>query len=76
MAGSIAPSQVGLLDHYPFVAWANACLEYYIIENWSYNACSVSGATQLGTVTSDGSQYQVCKVRVTLTLMNAKWPEN
>jgi endo-1,4-beta-xylanase len=42
--------------------WLNSPLtEYYIIENWSYNACSVGGATQLGTVTSDGSQYQVCK---------------
>ncbi|KAH8799463.1 endo-1,4-beta-xylanase A [Xylogone sp. PMI_703] len=40
--------------------WINSPqAEYYIVENYgNYNPCS--GATNLGTVSSDGSTYQVC----------------
>jgi len=40
--------------------WLNSPqTEYYIVENYgSYNPCS--GATSLGTVSSDGGTYQVC----------------
>ncbi|KAH8819267.1 endo-1,4-beta-xylanase A [Xylogone sp. PMI_703] len=40
--------------------WINSPqAEYYIVENYgNYNPCS--GATNLGTVSSDGGTYQVC----------------
>jgi len=35
--------------------------EYYIVENYSYDPCSVSGSQTVGSVTSDGSTYKICK---------------
>ncbi|KAF2641833.1 endo-1,4-beta-xylanase [Massarina eburnea CBS 473.64] len=36
--------------------------EYYVVESYgSYDPCSSSSATDLGTVTSDGGTYTVCK---------------
>ncbi|KAJ5558811.1 glycoside hydrolase family 11 protein [Penicillium sp. DV-2018c] len=42
--------------------WVNSPqAEYYIVESYGqYNPCSSGSATNLGTVTSDGSTYQVC----------------
>ncbi|KAJ5556953.1 endo-1-4-beta-xylanase 6 [Penicillium frequentans] len=42
--------------------WINSPqAEYYIVEDYgSYNPCSSSSATSLGTVSSDGGTYQVC----------------
>ncbi|KAJ5813849.1 endo-1-4-beta-xylanase 6 [Penicillium pulvis] len=42
--------------------WVNSPqAEYYIVEDYgSYNPCSSSSATSLGTVSSDGGTYQVC----------------
>nr|pir endo-1,4-beta-xylanase (EC 3.2.1.8) precursor - Yeast (Cryptococcus sp.) [Cryptococcus sp.] [Cryptococcus sp. (in: basidiomycete fungi)]BAA09698.1 xylanase [Cryptococcus sp. S-2]BAA09699.1 xylanase [Cryptococcus sp. S-2] len=35
--------------------------EYYVIDNYGgYNPCTGSGVTQLGSLYSDGSSYQVC----------------
>ena len=42
--------------------WINSPLtEYYIVENYSYDPCTVSGSQVVGSVTSDGSTYKVCK---------------
>lgn len=39
--------------------WVNSPqAEYYIVENYSYNPCN--GATNLGTLSSDGGTYTVC----------------
>ena len=35
--------------------------EYYIVENYSYDPCSVGGSQTVGSVTSDGSTYKICK---------------
>lgn len=42
--------------------WINSPLtEYYIVENYSYDPCSVSNTQTVGSVTSDGSSYKICK---------------
>ncbi|KAK4560604.1 hypothetical protein LTR86_005182 [Recurvomyces mirabilis] len=42
--------------------WLNSPLtEYYVVENYSYDPCSVSGSQNVGSVTSDGSSYKICK---------------
>ncbi|KAJ9475963.1 Endo-1,4-beta-xylanase [Pseudozyma hubeiensis] len=42
--------------------WLNNPLtEYYVVENYSYDPCSVSGSQVVGSVTSDGSSYKICK---------------
>lgn len=42
--------------------WLNNPLtEYYIVENYSYDPCSVSGTSVVGSVYSDGSNYKICK---------------
>ncbi|KAK5112247.1 hypothetical protein LTR62_004408 [Meristemomyces frigidus] len=47
-------------SYYAVYGWLNNPLtEYYIVEDYSYNPCN--GATQVGTVTSDGSSYNICK---------------
>ncbi|KAK4560982.1 hypothetical protein LTR86_004937 [Recurvomyces mirabilis] len=53
-------SAAGSGSYLSVYGWLNSPqTEYYITENYgSYNPCS--GATSLGSVTSDGSSYQVC----------------
>ncbi|KAG8627562.1 hypothetical protein KVT40_005045 [Elsinoe batatas] len=42
--------------------WLNSPLtEYYIVENYSFDPCSVSNTQVVGSVTSDGSTYKICK---------------
>ncbi|PWN36440.1 glycoside hydrolase [Meira miltonrushii] len=42
--------------------WLNSPLtEYYIVENFSADPCSIGNAQTVGYVTSDGSQYNICK---------------
>lgn len=42
--------------------WLNSPLtEYYIVENFSADPCSIGNAQIVGYVTSDGSQYKICK---------------
>ena len=49
-------------SYYAVYGWLNNPLtEYYIVENYSYNPCSVSGSQVVGRVYSDGSNYQICK---------------
>ncbi|KAK5111582.1 hypothetical protein LTR62_004878 [Meristemomyces frigidus] len=53
-------SAAGSGSYLSVYGWLNSPqTEYYITESYgSYNPCS--GATSLGSVTSDGSSYQVC----------------
>jgi endo-1,4-beta-xylanase len=57
-SGSYSASGSG--SYYSVYGWLNSPqTEYYIVENYgSYNPCS--GAQGIGSVTSDGSSYQVC----------------
>lgn len=49
-------------SYYAVYGWLNSPLtEYYVVENYSYNPCSVSGSQTVGSVYSDGSNYQICK---------------
>ncbi|KAI7497750.1 glycoside hydrolase [Hortaea werneckii] len=42
--------------------WMNSPLtEYYIVENYSYDPCTVSGSQFVGSAYSDGSNYKICK---------------
>lgn len=42
--------------------WLNSPLtEYYIVENFSTDPCSIGNAQTVGYLRSDGSQYKICK---------------
>ncbi|KAM0711852.1 hypothetical protein Q7P35_001221 [Cladosporium inversicolor] len=58
-SGSYSTNQGSYLAVY---GWINSPLtEYYIVENYSYDPCSVGGSQTVGSVTSDGSTYKICK---------------
>ncbi|GIZ44751.1 hypothetical protein CKM354_000794100 [Cercospora kikuchii] len=59
-SGTYNPGSSG--SYYTVYGWLNSPLtEYYIVESYgSFNPCTGSGVTQQGSVTSDGSSYQVC----------------
>jgi len=49
-------------SYYAVYGWLNSPLtEYYIVENYSLDPCTVGGAQTVGSVTSDGSTYKICK---------------
>ncbi|SPO43838.1 probable endo-1,4-beta-xylanase A precursor [Moesziomyces antarcticus] len=49
-------------SYYAVYGWLNNPLtEYYVVENYSYDPCTASNTQQVGTVTSDGSSYKICK---------------
>lgn len=49
-------------SYYAVYGWLNNPLtEYYVVENYSYDPCSVSGTSVVGNVYSDGSNYKICK---------------
>lgn len=49
-------------SYHAVYGWLNNPLtEYYVVENYSYDPCSVSGSQVVGSVTSDGSTYKICK---------------
>ncbi|CDS01505.1 probable endo-1,4-beta-xylanase A precursor [Sporisorium scitamineum] len=49
-------------SYYAAYGWLNSPLtEYYIVENYSYDPCTVSGTQVVGSVTSDGSTFKICK---------------
>ena len=35
--------------------------EYYVVENYSYDPCSAANTQVVGSLTSDGSSYKICK---------------
>lgn len=49
-------------SYYAVYGWLNNPLtEYYVVENYSYDPCSVSGSQVVGSVYSDGASYKICK---------------
>ncbi|TKY89030.1 hypothetical protein EX895_001561 [Sporisorium graminicola] len=49
-------------SYHAVYGWLNNPLtEYYVVENYSYDPCSVGGSQVVGSVTSDGSSYKICK---------------
>ena len=49
-------------SYYAVYGWLNNPLtEYYVVENYSYDPCTVSGTQVVGSVYSDGSSYKICK---------------
>lgn len=49
-------------SYYAVYGWLNNPLtEYYVVENYSYDPCSVSNTQVVGSVYSDGASYKICK---------------
>lgn len=49
-------------SYFAVYGWLNNPLtEYYVVENYSYDPCSVGGSQVVGSVYSDGSNYKICK---------------
>jgi len=49
-------------SYYAVYGWLNSPLtEYYVVEDYSYDPCSAGGTTVVGSLTSDGSTYKICK---------------
>jgi len=49
-------------SYYAVYGWLNQPLtEYYVVEDYSYDPCTAGGTTVVGSLTSDGSTYKICK---------------
>ncbi|KAK5691336.1 hypothetical protein LTR17_025669 [Elasticomyces elasticus] len=57
--GQYTTTSSGYLTVYGWIN--NPLTEYYIVENYSYDPCTVSGSQTVGSVASDGSTYKICK---------------
>ncbi|ORX38865.1 concanavalin A-like lectin/glucanase domain-containing protein [Kockovaella imperatae] len=60
-SGSYNPGNSG--SYLSIYGWtgSGSLSEYYVVEDYgSFNPCTGSGVTQLGTLYSDGANYQVC----------------
>ncbi|KAJ1017836.1 hypothetical protein NDA16_005152 [Ustilago loliicola] len=48
-------------SYHAVYGWLNNPLtEYYVVENYSYDPCSVSGSQTVGSVHSDNANYKIC----------------
>ncbi|SNX85377.1 probable endo-1,4-beta-xylanase A precursor [Melanopsichium pennsylvanicum] len=49
-------------SYYAVYGWLKEPLtEYYVVENYSYDPCSIKDSHHLGSIYSDGAQYNTCK---------------